>query len=278
MSDAKLSIQLLAVETLQPNPYQPRSYIEKEDIAELADSIKQYGILEPIVVAQTPAGHQIVAGERRWRAAQMAGLTEVPVVLRKTTRKEMLELAIIENVQRIDLSAVERAKAFQQLKRDFGYSVGEIAKKVSKSSSYVSNSLRLLELPDAVTDGLVSGQITEGHARALLGLHTTSDMIAVFKTVLAENLTVRDTEQAVRSYLDQREEGEPRRIAGPKVLQVDDQALKQWKTKLDGLLKAHSNVRVSRSARATKITITLKGDLETTQRDLDVIMGLGSKL
>lgn len=267
------NIQLISTELLQPNPFQPRGKMNKEELQDLADSITTYGILEPIVVAHTPAGYQIIAGERRWRAAQLAGLTEIPILLRKTTPKEMLELAIIENVQRVDLNAMERAKAFQQLQRDFGYSVGDISQKMGKSSSYVSNSLRLLNLPDAVKDGLVGGLISEGHARALAGVEDKKQMIELYKIILKDNLNVRDTEQKVRT-LNEKVNQVTKAVRGPKLIQVDDEKVQEWQQKISTWLEAKSDIKISRSNRVTKLVITLKGDPETTQKDLEKIMAL----
>jgi len=132
----------LPLNQLQPNPLQPRGKMSKEELEELVTSVKTYGILEPIVVAHTPAGYQIIAGERRWRAAKLAGLKEVPVIVKVTTPRGMLEMAVIENVQRVDLSPIERAQAFQQLLRDFKFSHQQIADKIGKSIAYISNSLR----------------------------------------------------------------------------------------------------------------------------------------
>jgi len=164
------TITEIPIDNLQPNPLQPRGVITPESLTDLIESIRQHGIIEPLIVAKTPAGHQIIAGERRWRSAKILGLKTVPIIIRKTTPKEMLELALIENVQREDLNPLDRAKAFQQLEEEFDLSLGEISKKISKSMAYVSNSIRLLSLPDAVKDGLLSKLISEGHARAIAGL------------------------------------------------------------------------------------------------------------
>jgi ParB family chromosome partitioning protein len=154
---------------LQANPLQPRGSITPESLVDLVDSIKEHGILEPLVVAKTPAGFQIIAGERRWRASKLAGLTHVPSIIRETTPKGMLEMALVENVQRVDLNALDRGKGFERLQNEFGLTTSEIAVRIGKSVAYVSNSLRLLGLPDALKDGLLSGLITEGHARCIEG-------------------------------------------------------------------------------------------------------------
>src|SRR4030043_2347860 len=132
------------IDMLQPNPLQPRGLITPDSLAELVDSIREHGVLEPLVVAKTPAGYQIIAGERRWRAAKIAGLSKVPVIIKETTPQGMLEMAIIENVQREDLNPIERAQAFKRLLEEFGLQISEIAKKIGKSDGYTSNTLRLL--------------------------------------------------------------------------------------------------------------------------------------
>lgn len=267
------NVQVLAIEVLQPNPFQPRNKIAREEILELADSIKQYGILEPLIVAETPAGFQIIAGERRWRAAQEAGLTEIPALVKKTTPKEMLEMALIENVQRADLNPLERAQAFQQLKRDFDYTVPQIAERVSKSTSYVSNTMRLLDLPDAIKDGLAGNQITEGHARAIAGIDNIPAMINLYKRILIESASVRRAEELARNFRQQYSTSPIKRLS-PQTTQVDDPLIKAWEKELRRLLLAKSTVKLSRSLKTTRITITLQGDPDQTQKDLEKIIAL----
>lgn len=266
------SIQLLDISLLQPNPFQPRNKILKEELEELAASISRYGILEPLLVAHTPAGYQIVAGERRWRAAQMVGLTEIPVIIREVTRREMLEMALIENVQRVDLSALERAHSFRQLQQDFDLSINDIAERISKSASYVSNSLRLLDLPDAIKDGLVGNLITEGHAKAIMGISTPSAMIEAYKKILSENASVRRAEEIGRII---RAKSGAEQIINPKrnpIYQINDKYVQEWEDQLKNLIKTQAKIKLSRSNAQTRITITLKGNPEQTQKDLEKIM------
>jgi ParB family chromosome partitioning protein len=271
MADSQ-SIQLLDVTVLQPNPFQPRNKIMKEDLEELSESIRRYGILEPLLIAHTPAGYQIIAGERRWRAAQLAGLTEIPAIIRKCSPREMLEMALIENVQRVDLSPLERAHSFQQLHREFGFSVSEIADKISKSSAFVSNTMRLLTLPDAIKDGLVGGLITEGHARALAGLEDKQAMIEAYKQILRENASVRRAEMIVRKF--KHALGQKRTATQRMVYQADDKEIKAWEARLKKLIQVRTKIRLSRSDRQTRITITLHGRPEETQSDLEKIIRL----
>lgn len=188
----------LDINLLQPNPLQPRGLITPESLAELAESIRTHGILEPLVIAKTPAGFQIIAGERRWRAARLIGLVKVPVIIKETSPRGMLEMAIVENVQRQDLNPLERAQAYKRLMDEFGLTNGDISQRVGKSPSYISNTIRLLTLPDALKDAVMSGATTEGHVRALAALEDPHLIIDAYKEVLRKNLSVRGTEELVR--------------------------------------------------------------------------------
>lgn len=188
----------LDINLLEPNPLQPRGLITPESLSELAESIREHGILEPLVIAKTPAGFQIIAGERRWRASKLAGLTKVPVVIKETSPQGMLEMAIVENVQRQDLNPLERAQAYRRLMDEFSLLNSDIAQRVGKSPAYISNTLRLLTLPDALKDALMSGQTSEGHVRALSALEDPHIIIEAYKEVLRKNLSVRGTEELVR--------------------------------------------------------------------------------
>lgn len=196
--DADDQVYLLEINLLEPNPLQPRGLITPESLAELAESIREHGVLEPLVVAKTPAGFQIIAGERRWRASKLVGLPKVPVVVKETSPQGMLEMAIVENVQRQDLNPLERAQAYRRLMDEFGLANSDIAQKVGKSPAYISNTIRLLTLPDALKDALMSGQTTEGHVRAMSALEDPHLIIEAYKEVLRKNLSVRGTEDLVR--------------------------------------------------------------------------------
>lgn len=274
MSDSHQNINRLPISQLQPNPLQPRGEFSKEELEDLRVSIQEHGIIEPIVVAHTPAGYQIIAGERRWRAAKLAGLEEVPVVIKKTTPRGMLEMALIENVQRVDLNALERAKAFQRLLTEFKLTNNDLAKKVGKSSSFISNSMRLLRLPDAIKDGLIGGMISEGHARALAAIENQRMMIEAYKMILKENGSVRRAEALARMMNDQllKTKKEPEKKDMQPIL---DSEFNMWKERMEKALGDHSDVKFSRSARQTKVFITLKGSPEQTQEQLEKILQLG---
>ena len=257
----------ISVERLQPNPLQPRSVITPESLTELINSIREHGIIEPLIVADTPAGYQIIAGERRWRSAKILGLDKVPVLLRKTKPRQMLELALIENVQREDLSPLDRARAFRQLQQEFGFSISKIAKRVGKSISFISNSIRLLELPDAVKDGLLSGLISEGHARAIAGLGTNKKIIRAYKIILKEKASVRRAEELARLVkVDKTEKNETRPVPSEVLAEY-----KQMKKKIENALsqKGQTQVKISRSRSQTKITISWGGGVNETQEQLD---------
>jgi ParB family chromosome partitioning protein len=269
----KSNTNSLPVDKLQPNPFQPREKIKKEDISELVKSVKSYGVIEPLLVAHTPAGYQIIAGERRWRAAKEAGLEEIPVHIRETSPKEMLELALVENVQRKDLNAIERAKGFQRLVREFNFSVSELADKIGKSSSYISNSMRLLDLPDAIKDGVIGDQISEGHARALAGLDNEQVMIDCYRQVLKQGASVRKTEQLVRQIKKGQVEVRQKKTDKPK-LKAEHPQVEKLKKNIKDFFDAPTDFDLRRSNRQTRLTITFKGNPETTQEDLERVLEL----
>ncbi len=203
-------IFLIEVDKIKPNPYQPRREFNEERLRDLADSIKQYGVLQPLVVTRKEydredgslySEYEIIAGERRWRASKLAGLPQVPAIIRtgEQSDKEKLELAIIENLQREDLNSVDRAQAFHRLVNEFNLSHGEVGKRVGRSREYVSNTIRILNLPQEMLDALVAGQIAEGHTRPLLMLSSrVEEQGTLFKEILIKRLTVRDTESIAR--------------------------------------------------------------------------------
>lgn len=188
------------IEFLRPNPRNPRISFREEDLAELTASIREKGVIQPIIVrviVGVADAYEIIAGERRWRAAQMAGLTDVPVVIHEANDKEALELAIIENVQRADLNAIEEAKGYERLGAEFGYAHGEIAKIIGKSRSHIANTIRLLNLPEDAKRLVGEGAISAGHARALLAV---ADPSAVARRIVEKGLTVRDVERLSKDH------------------------------------------------------------------------------
>lgn len=257
---------------IQPNPLQPRGTILPDSVADLVESIKEHGILEPLVVAHTPAGYQIIAGERRWRASKIVGLKTIPVIIKETTPKGMLEMAIVENVQRTDLNPIERGKAFMRLMNEFGLGNAEIAKRVAKSPAYVSNTLKLLDLPDALKDGLIGGLISEGHARALSSIDDTRLMIEAYKLVLKEGASVRRAEEIARRL---KKDFDEKPTAGKKAIIVNDD-ITRMQSKLQASFGEKSIVKLSRSKRETKVLIRLKGTPKETELQLQKILSLAS--
>jgi ParB family chromosome partitioning protein len=197
----------VAIDRVVPNPQQPRTAWNEEQLADLTASIREHGVIQPLLVSESTDAdgqtiYQLIAGERRLRAARAAGLERVPVTVRQTTPQELLELAIVENVQRADLSPLEEALAYQRLMDEFGLNQREVGERVGKSRTAVANTMRLLELPSALRDALAGGELTEGHARALLGLPTEAARLDAWQHVRDGKLNVRQTERLVRQWRD----------------------------------------------------------------------------
>lgn len=263
--DPQEQIYELDINLLQPNPLQPRGLISPESLSELAESIRAHGVLEPLVVAKTPAGFQIIAGERRWRAGKLIGLLKVPVIIRETSPQGMLEMAIVENVQRIDLNPLERAQAYKRLMEEFGLTNAEISQRVSKSPSYISNTIRLLTLPDALKDALMSGATTEGHARALAALEDPHLIINAYKDVLRRNLSVRGTEEFVRRM---RAQGiGPKKSAVTESMHIVSEELDQVQNDLNDAISKRANnsiVKCVQTGRKAKLELVVEGDPSIT--------------
>jgi len=231
----------LDIDLVEPNPLQPRGLISPDSLGDLVNSIKEHGIIEPLVVAKTPAGYQIIAGERRWRAAKLASMTTVPVVIKETTAKGMLEMAIVENVQREDIS-----------------------KRIGKSESYVSNTMRLMALPDAIKDGLISGAITEGHARAIAGLGEVKLMVDAYKTILAESASVRRAEDLARRLKAQYDKKPTMKVERIHSDELDLMA-KDMAQAVNGLVK------ITQSKVEARLVFVIRGNLESTSKSLKLI-------
>jgi ParB family chromosome partitioning protein len=194
------------VDAIAPNPSQPRVAIDERQLESLAESIRQHGILQPLLVTRRPGGetgtpYVLVAGERRWRAARLAGLRLVPAVVREAAPQAMLELALVENVQRQDLNPLEEAEAYRHLVEEFGLTHEQVAQRVGRNRATISNGIRLLALPEAIKAAVLAGELSEGHARALLGLPDDADRLAAFELVRGRGLNVRQTEDLVRRWI-----------------------------------------------------------------------------
>lgn len=189
------SHRLIPIDRIGPNPSQPRQSVAEDGIAELASSIRQHGVIQPVLVRTVAGGYELIAGERRWRAARLAGLDQIPAIVRETTDAESFELALIENLQRHDLSPLEEAGAFYRLMEEFGLTQDQLAARVGKSRAMVANLIRLLGLPDEIKQYIDSGALTMGHARAILAAPTAAHQIALAREVMRRGLSVRDIER-----------------------------------------------------------------------------------
>jgi ParB family transcriptional regulator, chromosome partitioning protein len=223
------------IASLKPNPSQPRRTFRDASLAELAESIKRRGVLQPVLVEEVGGGYQIVAGERRVRAAKLAGLDRVPVLVRSFSPDERLEVALIENLQREDLTPIEEAKAYRQLMEARDLTQEQVAAKVGKDRTTVTNSLRLLKLPQKVQDAVEKGDLSAGHARALLAVTSPTDMEQLFTRVVARGLSVRETEQAAQA-LNRGSRGKAKKPSGrmrdPDVREVEERLVERFGTKV----------------------------------------------
>lgn len=211
----------ISIEQIMPNPRQPRTRIDEEQLAELAESIKIHGLIQPLVVTETVEGYVLIAGERRWRASRLAGLEQVPVIVKETTPQHMLELALIENIQRADLNALEEAHAYRQLVDEFGLTQEAVAERVGKARTTVTNLLRLLTLPESIQAAVADGRISGAHARALLPLKSPEMQVAAMNQVMKLGLSVRQTETLVNSLLaEARPEPKPRKQLPPELVEL----------------------------------------------------------
>ncbi len=250
----------IAVSDIRANPHQPRLSrgIEALKLDELAASIREHGVLQPIIVTRTTgagAPFTLVAGERRWRAAQLAGLASIPALVKDVAPQEMLELALIENIQRSDLSPLEEAAAFQQLMNEFGLTQEQVAERVGKSRVSVTNTVRLLRLPGQIQAALMQETISEGHARALLGLSSSIDQLAALDVVLRDGLNVRQTEELVRRMAAPPAPPQPRTPDRPSW-----EGAREYESKLRSAL--NTKVQLQRSRKGGRIVIEFYSDEE----------------
>lgn len=244
-------VEQAAVTQLSPNPDQPRTVFDETALGELAASIKQYGIIQPLVVTPSGKGYHIIAGERRWRAAQKAGLQKVPVLVRTAKEQERLELAILENVQRVDLSPLETAVSIERLHQQFNLTYAEIGKRLGKAETTVHNTVRLLQLPKEARDALVEGKISEGHARQVLALKEMPEQQLELITLIIQNgWSVRQTERYVSSLK-----------AGVKEKQQAEERVSGDTPETERLSKRFgTSVRIHRTAKGGRVEIAFTSD------------------
>jgi ParB family transcriptional regulator, chromosome partitioning protein len=278
---AESGILQIAVTDILPNPRQPRSAILPETLSELADSIREHGVIQPIIVTRAQVAqpdhsgsarsrYQIIAGERRWRAASLAGLSTVPVIVKEATPQQLLELALVENIQRADLNPLEEADAFRALMDDFGLSQGEVAEKVGKSRVAVANTIRLLRLPESVKELLAEGALSEGHARALLALDDADMLVKAAQQVLARDLTVRQTEELARRLLTADVSSRPNRDESDSDDDIDPQHTRRLEDEFRSALG--TKVALTRGPRGGRLVISFYSE-EELQAIYDRIIG-----
>ncbi|WP_369041287.1 ParB/RepB/Spo0J family partition protein [Staphylococcus epidermidis] len=250
------SVQFIALELIRPNPYQPRKTFEEERLNDLASSIQQHGILQPIVLRQTVQGYYIVVGERRFRASKLAGLTEVPAIIKELSDEDMMELAIIENLQREDLNAIEEAESYKKMMTDLNITQQEVARRLGKSRPYIANMLRLLQLPKNVAQMVQHGALSSAHGRTLLTLKDASKIKKTAKQVAQESWSVRYLEEYVNGLVSKdisRKVDKETKESKPKMIQQQERFLKkQYGAKVD----------ISTSKNVGKITFEFKSEAE----------------
>lgn len=220
--------KMVKITKVEPNREQPRHKFDEEALNELAESIKQYGIISPIIVQDRKDHYEIIAGERRWRAAKIAGLKEVPVIIKNYTEQEIVEISLIENIQREDLNPIEEALAYKRLLNEFNLKQEEVAERVSKSRTAVTNSMRLLKLADEVQQMIIDEKITTGHARALITIEEPEKQIEIAKKVINEKLSVRDIEKLVKDLgKPKKKKKEPKKVQNEFIYDDIEEKLKQ---------------------------------------------------
>jgi ParB family chromosome partitioning protein len=251
----------IPIVNIAPNPRQPRERFDHDELEELAVSIREHGVIQPLIVTQTESTGQytLIAGERRLMAAQMVDLREVPVLIRGASDQQLIELALVENVQRADLGPLEAAEAYRQLTEDFKLSHEEIAARVGKSRVTVTNTLRLLNLPDDVKESLVEGKISEGHARALLALPTEQAQAAALQSILKYDLNVRQAEELIRKLSGEKPNKQPAPTPNPEIKALEER------------LRQHLGTRVTLNQKRKGGTLTIH---YYSEEELDTILNL----
>ncbi len=252
-------VTMMRLSEIEPNPDQPRKEFDQEALSQLAESIAAHGLIQPIIVRSTGSGeyYEIIAGERRWRASKMAGLTEVPVIIMELDDQKAAQVAIIENVQRQDLNAIEEASAYKTLIDDYGMTQEELSRQIGKSRSAVANFLRLLELPDEVMALVKEGALSAGHARALLALKNPARMVGAANTVVNKNLSVRETEALVKKLNRiEKELNEPKTDESEPIVDYTAELAKKMTSRLG------RKVVISGKGKTRKLEISFSDDKE----------------
>lgn len=260
-NDNKMNVNNISINLIKPNESQPRKFFDEEKIASLSDSIKQYGIIEPLVLKKYGEIYTIIAGERRFRAAKLAGITEVPVVIMDLSDKNVLELSLIENIQREDLNPIEEACAYTRLLNEFNLTQEELSEKIGKSRSAISNCLRLLNLDDRVKDYIIEGVISEGHGRALLSINNKDTQYEISQIIIDNDFNVRDTEKLIRNFDN-------------KLVSVDNKKLdvfhEELQDKLEDYFGAKVTIQCKNDKGSIKIAFSSDEDLERILETLKI--------
>jgi len=242
------SLQEISIDTISPNPYQPRMVWDQQEMADLAESIRVNGVIQPIIVRPADSGYQLIAGERRLRGAKLASLTTIPALVRRATDEQLLELALIENIHRTDLNPIERAKAYQSYLNTFSLTQAEAAGRLGEDRSVIANYLRLLDLPEEIKQMLIDGQLTMGHARAILALPTDELRRKLANRAMAGRLSVREVERLVRKYVTGT--GQTRPTVRPKPAHILD-----LESKLSSQLGTRVSIETRKNGQRGKIII-----------------------
>jgi ParB family chromosome partitioning protein len=230
--EVQTGVQQVQLNKIDPNPHQPRSPIDQDELEQLANSIKEHGLIQPVIVTRTGSRYQLIAGERRWRAAALAKLEMIPVIIKEVTPQQMLELALVENIQRADLNVLEEAVAYRQLMDEFGLTQEQVAERVGKSRPAIANIVRLLSLPKKIQAAILLQKITEGHGRALLRLPSSEAQIAALDVILKRALSVRQAEELVARLAGQPRTVKRRPIA-PEIVMIQDRLQQRLGTKVN---------------------------------------------
>lgn len=264
-------VEEIPLDWIEPNPHQPRQNLQPDTLQELADSIREHGVIQPLIVTRSEgegggAPYRLIAGERRWAAAKLAGLEKVPVIVKEATPQQMLELALVENIQRADLNPLEEANAYRQLMDEFGLTQEQVADKVGKSRVAVANTVRLLRLPAPIKEALAEGKISEGHARALLALEHEALQTQTLGLIIKKALSVRQTEELVRRLL----EGGRKRPAPETATEAFSSETRALEAEFESALG--TKVRLFRSRRGGKLVIHFYSE-EELQALYEAIVG-----
>ncbi len=265
-AEIKSGEQMMRINMVEPNRDQPRRNFEEDALLELADSIKQYGVLQPLIVRKRNDYYEIIAGERRWRAAKMAGVKEVPVIIKEYNEQEILEIALIENIQRENLNPIEEAMAFKKLLEEFNLKQDEVAERVSKSRTAVTNSMRLLKLDQRVQQMIIDDMISTGHARALLAIDDPEQQYVLANKIFDEKLSVRETEKLIKEIKNPKKQKEKKIIENAFIYEDIEDKMKQ-------VLGTKVHV-ASKGKGKGKIEIEYYSDKEL-ERMFDMIMSIG---